>query len=57
MASLLVAGICPSCGAKALREHCDHGHRTCDWARCTRCNSFGTRDGRRWVDARKKESA
>jgi hypothetical protein len=52
MASLLDTGICPSCGAVRLRKHCES--RTCDWARCTNCQSWGDENGRRWVDGRKK---
>jgi hypothetical protein len=52
MASLLKTRICPTCGAKALRNHCESSG--CTWAVCQQCLSWGQDDGARWVDNRRK---
>lgn len=54
MASLLKTRICPSCGAKALRIHCESAG--CTWAVCQQCQSWGSDDGARWVDNRRKRA-
>lgn len=39
---------CRECSSEMLFPHCDKSS-ACDLWRCSKCNAFGTIDGRLWV--------